>query len=167
MLVMKIAGAFFAALLLPYCCSLLGSEKQAGYTVEDIRSVSISCGHMNYAHSYSFFLRKEESGWLLDADFAADSESPHTEYAECPVTERDAQSVLDIVEQQKLVQALRRYKKPIVKVTVSDETMYYTLLGLANGESIGAPKRVSEELETEFYRLADQYADSAKNREAP
>lgn len=137
---------------------LFGCSKTPTYTAEDIRSVSVSCGHMDYSHSYSFYLRKADGGWLLDADYAADTEQPHTQYEACLVTEEDAKELLAVVQEQDMIGKLRRYKKPKIKVQVLDETTYYILLGFADGESLGAATRISQDLEACFYRLAEKYA---------
>ena len=100
----KIEKAVVAVALLSVLCGLLGCGKAPNYTVEDIRSVSISCGHMDYSHSYAFSLRKAESGWLRDADYAADTEHPHTEYEACPVAEEDVQELLHIVREQEVIE---------------------------------------------------------------
>ena len=120
--------------LLPLLASLPGCNKPPEHTVEDIRSVSVSCGHMDYSHSYSFYLRKTENGWLLDAEFATDTEHPRVGYEECPVTEGDVKKLLTIVQEQNLTEQLRRYKKPIIKVQVLDETTYYSSISFTDGE---------------------------------
>lgn len=129
--------------------------------VDDIRSVSVSCGHMDFSCSYSFCLRKGESGWLLDAEFAPDTEGPRVEYEGCPVAERDAQELLDIVREQKITEKLRRYKKPKLKIFILDETTYYTAILLADGARHGAAIFIGAEAETCFYRLAEKYSGTA------
>lgn len=138
--------------------SLLGCGKKTEYSTVDIRSVSISCGHMNYSYSYSFFLRRTENGWLLDADFAADTEQAHTEYEACPIAEEDAKELLNIVQGQDTPGKLLRYKKPRIRVQAPDETVYYTSVLFADGKQAAAPMRPCDDLETCFYRLAGKYA---------
>ena len=154
----KIEKAVVAVALLSVLCGLLGCGKAPNYTVEDIRSVSISCGHMDYSHSYAFSLRKAESGWLLDADYAADTEHPHTEYEACPVAEEDVRELLHIVREQEVIEKLRQYKKPMCKVQVLDETTYYSSVLFADGAQMAAGTCVSGDLESCFYRLAEKYA---------
>ena len=137
---------------------LFGESRDQEYLTDDIRSVSISCGHMNYSHSYSFYLRKEESGWLLDADYAADTGQPHTAFEECHVTEEDAKELLSIVQEQDVTGKLRRYKKPKIKVQIADGTAYYTSVLFTDGEQLGAATRVSNDLINGFCRLAGKYA---------
>lgn len=144
--------------LLSVLCSLFGCGKAPAYTADDIRSVSISCGHMDYSHSYSFYLRKDESGWLLDAEFATDTENPRVEYEECPVEEEDVKELLDIVVEQDLIERLWRCKKSKVKVQILDETTYYSSIGFTDGESLGAAILISKDMEARLYRLAGKYA---------
>lgn len=137
---------------------LFGCSKAPVYTLEDIRSVSVSCGHMDYSHSYSFYLRKTDGGWLLDADYATDTEQPHTAFEECPVTEEDAKDLLSIVQEQDVIGKLRRYKKPKIKAQAVDETTYYTSVLFTDGEQLGAATHISDSLVNGFYRLAEKYA---------
>ena len=154
----KIEKAVVAVALLSVLCGLLGCGKAPNYTVEDIRSVSISCGHMDYSHSYTFSLRKAERGWLLDADYAAGTADPHPEYEACPVAEEDVRELLHIVREQEVIEKLRRYKKPMCKVQVLDETTYDTSVLFADGAQMAAGTCVSGDLESCFYRLAEKYA---------
>lgn len=144
--------------LLAALSGLFGCGKAPEYTMEDIRSVSVSCGHMDYSHSYSFYLRKSENDWLLDADYATDTEQSHSQFEACPVTEEDAKELLSIVQEQDVIGKLRRYKKPKIKVQVADETSYYTSLLFADGTQLGAAAHISDDLATGFYRLAGKYA---------
>lgn len=150
-------AAVFAALL-SALGGLFGCQKTPEYTVDDIRSVSVSCGHMDYSHSYSFYLRKSENNWLLDAEYAIDAEQPRIEYEERPVSEKDAKELLSVVQEQDVIGKLQRYKKPKLNVQVADETSYYTAVLLADGERLGAAAHVSDKLVTGFYNLAGKYA---------
>ena len=154
----KIGRAVAIVALLPVLCGLLGCSKAPEYTAQDIRSVSLSCGHMDYSHSYSFYLRKSDGGWLLDAEYAVDSQQPRTEYEACPVSEEDARALLHIVQEQDVIDQLRRYRKKASRVQVMDETTYCTAVLLSDGEQLMAPKRISQDLETGFRRLAEKYA---------
>ena len=154
----KIGRAVAVMALLSALCALFGCSKAPEYTTEDIRSVSVSCGHMDYSHSYSFHLRKTDGGWLLDADYATDTEQPHRAFEECSVTEEDAKELLSIVQEQDVIGKLRRLKKPKIKVQVADETTYYTSVLFADGDQLGAATHISDELVNGFYRLSGKYA---------
>lgn len=156
----KIGKAVVTVALLSLLAGLFGCNKASKYTVDDIRSVSISCGHMVYSHSYSFYLRKDENKWLLDAEFATDTEHPRVEYEECPVTEEDVKELLNIVREQEVIEKLRHYKKPKIKVQVLDETTYYTSILFADKERLDAATLVSKDIEVYFYRLAEKYTDT-------
>lgn len=155
----KIVRAVAVVSLLSALCGLLGCGRAPAYTAEDIKSVSVSCGHMDYSHSYSFYLRKAENGWLLDADYAADTERPHTAFEECPVAEQDANALLSVVQEQDIIEKLRRYKKPKIKIQVADDTSYCTSVLFLDGEQLSASAHISDALVTEFYRLAEKYTE--------
>lgn len=154
----KMGKAVVSVALLSALGGLFGCQKTPEYSVNDIRSVSVSCGHMDYSHSYSFYLRKSENNWLLDAEYAADAEQPRIEYEERTVAEKDANELLSVVQEQDVIGKLQRYKKPRLNVQVADETSYYTAILLADGEQLGAATNVSDDLVTGFYRLAGKYA---------
>ena len=154
----KIGRAVAVMALLSVFGGLFGCSKTPEYTTEDIQSVSVSCGHMDYSHSYAFYLRKSDGGWLLDADYATDTEQPHTAFEECSVTEEDAQELLAVVQEQDVIGKLRRYKKPKIKVQVADETTYYTSVLFTDGEQLGAATHISDGLVNGFYRLSGKYA---------
>lgn len=144
--------------LLSILCGLLGCRKEPEYTVDDIQSISVSCGHMDYSHSYSFYLRKVKNSWILDAEFAVDTEQPRTEYEECPVLEKDVKKLLSVVQEQQVIDKLHHYKKPSIKVQVADETTYYTYILFASGEQLAAATHISDDLVTCFYHIAEKYS---------
>lgn len=154
----KIGRAVAVMALLAVIFGLFGCSKAPEYTIADIRSVSASCGHMDYSHSYSFYLRNTDDGWLLDADYATDTEQPHTVFEACSVTEEDAKELLSTVQEQGVIGKLRRYKKPKPKVQVADETTYYTSILFTDGEQLGAATHISGDLVNGFYRLSEKYA---------
>lgn len=154
----EIAMALSAVAILSCICGMFGCEKTPKYTVDDIHSISISCAHMDYSHCYAFYVRNSENGWIFDADFATDTESLHTIFENCSVTDEDVKELLAIVRDGELVKKLSRSKKRKTKIHVSDETTYYTSIMFSDGEKIGASVFASQDLEDCFYRLAEKYA---------
>ena len=55
------------------------------------------------------------------------------------------------------IEKLRRYKKPMCKVQVPDETTHYSSVLFADGAQMAAGTCVSGDLESCFYRLAEKY----------
>lgn len=143
-------------------CGLFGCGKAPVYTIEDIRSVSVSCGHMDYSHSYSFYLRKTESGWLLDADYATDTVQQRTAFETCAVADEEAKELLAVVQATDVIGKLRRYKKPKLKVQAADETTYYTSILFADGEQLSAATHTGDDLMNAFIRLAGKHALAAE-----
>lgn len=154
----KMGKAVVFVALLSVFGGLFGCQKTHEYTIDDIRSVSVTCGHMDYSHSYSFYLRKSGHNWLLDAEYAVDTERPRIEYEERPVTEKDAKKLLSVVQEQDVIGKIQRCKKPRLNVQIADETSYYTAILLADGEQLGAPVHISDDMVTVFYNLAGKYA---------
>lgn len=158
---MSVRGAKILSVtaILSVICCIFGCGKIPEYTVDDIRSVSISCGHMDYSHSYSFYIRKAENEWLFDADFALNTEESRVEFENCPVTNEDVKELLDIVRDREVIKKLYRSKKAKAKIKIADETNYYTSVLFSDGEQLGAPTRISQDIESYFYRLGEKYTD--------
>ena len=140
---------------------LPGGHKQPVHTGEEIQSVSVSCGHMDYCYGYSFQLKKTENGWLLDAECFTDAEQPRVELQDCPVTGAEAEELLRLIREEQILNKLRRYRKPVHRFHVLDETTYYASISFSDGASVGAPELASKELEAFFYRCAGKYSGAA------
>lgn len=123
------------------------------YTKEDIRSMSISSSCMDYSYSYTFYLRKTDDKWLLDADCAFDTESERVQYEERLVDETDAMDLINLLDEEDLLEKIYRYKKLKMKVTPLDDTTYYTSVQFTDGEILGAQKSFSSKVETFFFEL--------------
>lgn len=147
--------------ILSVLCGLFGCVKTPDYTLDDIQSVSVTCGHMDYSYSYSFYLRRTENDWLLDADYATDTEQPRTVFEAVSVSDEDAKALLSVLAEQDVFDKLRRYKKPKIKFQVADETTYYTSVQFADVEQLSAPIYAGDDFVTEFRRLAEKYANTA------
>lgn len=143
--------------ILSVLAGLFGCAKAPDHTADDIASLSISCGHMNYYHTYSFTLAKSEEAWLLSAGCFTDEEHPRVEFENLPVTAEDADRLLAIVREQDLIDSLRRYKAPKLKWHLLDETTYYASIRFADGATVGGAVLISKEMESCFYRLAEKY----------
>ena len=155
----KAAKALSAAAILSVICCIFGCVKIPEYTADDICSVSISCGHMDYSHSYSFYIRKAENEWLFDADFALNTEDSRVEFENCSVKNEDVKELLDIVLDRETIKKLYRSKKTRTKFQISDETNYYTSVLFSDGEQAGAPILINQDMESYFYRLGEKYTD--------
>lgn len=154
-------------MILSFLGGLIGCRRVPEYSADDIRSLSISCGHMDYSHSYSYYLRKGENGWLLDAEYSRDTESPRVKYEECAVAAEDVKELLDIVEKQEIVKKLRHCKKSRSKIVALDDTSYYTSILFGDGEQLGAAKLISRDMEEAFCRLAEKYSSIAPGADCP
>lgn len=155
----KIGKAVTVAVLLTFLCGVFGCGKTLSYTPEELVSISATCGHMDYSFSYSFFLRKEGDDWFFDADFATDSEHPHTVFEARPVSDEDVKELLSPTVWRELSEKMSRRERPNTKIRISDETSYYTSIRFSDGKTYGRASSVSRELEANFYRLAEKYAD--------
>lgn len=149
-----------AILVFTLFAGLFGCKKKPEDTVNDVTSVSISCGHMNYYHCYSFVLTKSEVGWLFSAECFTDAEQPRAELENLLVTDGEAQGLLHLIREQDVIAGLQKYKEPKRKFHVLDQTTYYTAIGLADGKRIAAATLASHDIEAYFYCLAKKYRDT-------
>ena len=159
----RLRKTLLMATLSAFFCGMFGCSNMPEFTADDIRSISISCGHMDYSHSYCFYIRKEENKWLFDAEFATDTQSPRVEFEACPIATQDVKELLATICNQKATEKFWQYKEPKLKVQALDETTYYTSILFTNGKSLGVPMLISSETEDCFYRLAKKYANAKTN----
>lgn len=127
-------------------------------TVKNIKSLSITCGSMNYSYTYSFSLFKSENNWVISAKCFADRESSEIEFENCRVTKREADELLNIISEKNLIWTIKHYKKPKFKYYAIDESTYYTSISFVDGKSIGAEIYAGKNLENFFYYLANKYS---------
>lgn len=139
---------------------LLGCKKAPKYSDNDIVSVSATCGHMDYSYAYSFYIVKSDENWLFSASCAFDTENPRIEFEDCPISSKDADKLLQIIEAQNDIEALISYKKPLMTVHVSDETTYYSVISFSDKETVSAPKKLSDKAIEYFYQLANKYKNA-------
>lgn len=139
--------------------NLLGCSKKAGYTAADLSVLSTVCGHMCRNYSYSFSLIKDNGTWLFSTNCFVNNKEFSTEIENCPITDEETLEFLRIVDEQKLISSIRRYRKPALSrhFFVCDETMYSSLIRFANGAEYNAEMSVGTEMTDFFYRLAEKY----------
>lgn len=158
----KLIRAVLLLAVLSFLTGMLGCGKTPNCSENDIVSVSSTCGHMDYSFSYSFYAIKKGENWLFSASCAVDTESPRTEFEDCPITSEDAQKLLRIIMAQNDTESLKSYKEPLLRVRVSDETTYYSSIAFSDGENISAPKKLSDDAVEYFYQLAKKYSGTAE-----
>lgn len=150
--------------LLLSLCTLYGCNKILCYDASNIQSVSISCGHMDYCHSYSFYLRKYENIWMLDADYSIDTDEERIIFENYIVLEKDAQNIITIIKKQNVIVKLQNIKKPLFNIHIADETIYYTSIAFNDGNNISATMFTNDDLVRCFYNMAEKYAIKNKSR---
>lgn len=135
---------------------LLGCKSRNEYTVADIESLSISCGHMDLRKSYSFGISLKDGAWILYADcFASDGETQIK--IETPVKTEEAEKLLSETEKSGFIASLQKYKKPLFKPDTADETVYSSRITFSDGNEISAQILASQNIENIFYALAEKY----------
>lgn len=135
---------------------LFGCKGKPEYTVADIESLSISCGHMDLRKSYSFGASQKDGDWILYAEcFAADGETQIK--LETPIKSEEAEKLLSEAEKSGFIASVQKYKSSVFKPRVADETVYSSRITLSDGNEISAPIPASRELENIFYALAEEY----------
>lgn len=139
--------------------NLLGCSKKTGYTAADLSVLSTVCGHMCRNYSYSFSLIKDNGTWLFSTNCFVNNKEFSAEIENCPITEEETLKFLRIVDEQKLISSIRRYRKPALyrHFFVCDETMYSSSIRFANGAEYNAEMSVGTEMTDFFYRLAEKY----------
>lgn len=136
--------------------SMFGCKSKPQYTVADIESLSISCGHMDLRKSYSFGISQRGGSWILYVDcFAADGEAQIK--LETPIKNADAENLISEAEKSGFITSLQEYKKPLFKFRVADETVYSSLITFSDGNTMSAPILASRDVEKSFYAFVEKY----------
>lgn len=152
------AVTFVAALSL--FCNFSGCKKEMEYAAGDIVSVSTSCGHMDYSHSYSFYIVKKGDKWLFSADCSENTRSDRIQLEDCPVTNKEAKKLISLVEVQKETETLKSYKEQKLRAFVLDETQYFSVICFSNGETLSAKRKMSDETVEFFCYLSKKYKNN-------
>lgn len=154
--------------MLCFFCGLLGCQKapkKAKHELSELTAVSISCGNMDRRYSYSFSAKRQENGWLLDAECFTRDRETETVLENRALDSEDASMLLDILEQNESIAYLENYKKTrAFRFWIADETTYGFCLTFSDGSRYTAPDRQSD-LEELFYRLADKYDEQDRNND--
>ena len=110
---------------------------------------------MDHSSSYSFSLEKAEDNWFLSFDCATDRKGYHTNAEKLPVNAKEAEEILRIVRDQRLISEVLSYEEPPESdIYALDETTYNTSFVLSDGSSVHAPINAGSELSDAFYSLA-------------
>lgn len=156
-----IKRAVIAVGILSLLAGLFGCVKpewEASHNADDIISVSAYCSHMDFSYSYSFSVRKEESGWLFDAACFIHDHSEQIELSDKTVSDEDIKELLSLISENGTIKSAENYKKPIESpFQVLDETAYGICIGFSDGTDCNVGARVDgyDEIERFFYRLAE------------
>lgn len=128
------------------------------HTAAELTGASISCGHMNRLFGYSFWVRKDGSSLLFDADCYTHEREVQTVLESVEITESEFEELLTVITDNQLIQYAENCKQPSKSpIMAMDETTYAFSLSFADGESYLTKDR-QEELENYFYTLAEKYA---------
>lgn len=133
-------------------------EKEASHNADDIVSVSAYCSHMDFSYSYSFSVRKEESGWLFDAQCFIHDHSEQIELSDKTVSDEYIKELLSLISENGTIKSAKNYKKPVKSpFQVLDETAYGICIRFSDGTDCNAGARVDgyDGIERFFYRLAE------------
>ena len=122
---------------------------------ELLTEVNISRSCMYHSSSYSFSLEKAEDNWFLSFDCVTDRKGYHTNAEKLPVNAEEAEEILRIVRDQRLISEVLSYEEPPESgIYALDETTYNTSFVLSDGSSVHAPINAGSELSDAFYSLA-------------
>ena len=120
-----------------------------------LTEVNISRSCMDHSSSYSFSLEKAEDNWFLSFDCATDRKGYHTNAEKLPVNAEEAEEILRIVRDQRLISEVLSYEEPPESdIYALDETTYNTSFVLSDGSSVHAPINAGSELSDAFFSLA-------------
>ena len=154
--------AVLVVALLSFITGLFGCKGTTAprHAAADVSGASISCGHMNRAFGYSFWVREDGEALLFDAECFTNEWQVPTVLESVEISGDEFDGLLKIIEDGGLIQYAENYKEPPkLPVSAMDETTYAFSLSFKDGESFLTKNR-QEALETYFYALAEKYAET-------
>ena len=127
----------------------------ASESAVEVTKVYVQSNSMNYSSCYSFCLEKNEEAWYFSFDAAIDRVGEHAQAEKLLSEEDDAEEILNIVKNQRLIARVKQYKKPADNgIYALDETTYLTSFRFADDTDVSAPINAGAELIDGFYDLA-------------
>lgn len=132
-----------------------GGTTAAAHTLQELKSVSASCGEADRAHSYSFCVRCDGERWLFDADCFVYGFEIEAYIGSVVLTGGDVDELFELLDKNNCIALAENYKKS-VKVFAPDASEYSFCMTFCDGKQYTISKRHAE-AERYFYRLADKY----------
>lgn len=141
--------------------------KPARHTIEQISGVSLFCVHMDRSCGYSFWIRRENTRWLFDAECFTHDHEDETVFENREASAGDIAALLEILNRSGSIAYAENYKKPRNSpFQVLDETIYGFCLTFSDQSRYMTGGR-QKELEEYFYRIAGQAGETSKANHLP
>ncbi len=137
-------------------CSLADSRFETAES-EILKSVCITSNTMDYSGNYMFSIDKAESTWFLSCDAVIDDNRICIGENVLQIGEDDAEQILAVVRERKLVERVAQYEKPDDRTFALDEATCGISFEFADGRRIYAPIDLGGELTDAFRRLVRKY----------
>lgn len=135
-----------------------GGAPAAAHTLQELKSLSVSCSEADRTHSYTFFVRLDGDRWLFDADcFVCDFETEAC-IKNAVLADGDIDELFEVLDKNDCIAFVENFKKPF-KVFAPDASTYGFCMTFCDGLQYDASKRQAE-TERYFYRLADKYRNN-------
>lgn len=134
------------------------ASKPARHRTAQLRAVSLACSHMDHSYGYSFWLRREEERWLLNAECFLRDFTEETALESRETGGQDLAELFAVMERTDAIARAENWKKPKAPpFQILDETVYSFGLSFSDGSRYRSGSR-EPELEQFFYRLAEKLA---------
>lgn len=143
--------------VLSLAAGLFGCQGAAEHSVKDICKITLWRGHETFDESYSFDLKEKNGEWLFSAECVLDGNDEAVSVERLKIAQADADDILKIIEEQKLINFAKNYKEREEEYFADDEASCCFSLEFKNGEAVFAKESPGKELEHTFYRLAEKY----------
>ena len=143
--------------VLSLIAGLFGCAKAQKHSSGDVCGVSLSCGGMNFSENYNFGLREKNGEWLLSAEYVPQSREDTVCFEDVPVSQKDADEILRIIDEQRLVAFAENYCEKEEKFFADDAESIVFSLKFKDGEAAFAKESPSAELKEKLCCLAEKY----------
>lgn len=140
--------------------SFFGCKKKSDYTLDDVVSLSVSCGEMDLTKCYSFAITLKDGSWIFYADcYSLDGETGIK--LETPIKNEEAKSLLAEAAVSEFIASPKKFKKSVFSPRLPDETVYSSQITFSDGSEITTSTLLSRDIQNGFYALAEKYGKNA------
>ena len=149
--------------LLSFFISLLGCDKSANYTADDIVLINTAYYGTESIPVYSFGLYKQGDSWFFSADCRVGEQSEHyTSFSSFPIPIEEAEEFLAVIREEGEIARLARTRNPLRFLPISDASSQSSGMTFSDGKKIEKNTSLGDRALDYLYDLANRHYKTAE-----